>query len=58
MLLQNTRDTDNSQQLCQNCMVLKAQADLADKDGKKMDIGSGLYRYDFSAMRPFKISSI
>lgn len=39
-------------------MVLKAQADLADKDGKKMDIGSGLYRYDFSAMRPFKISSI
>lgn len=25
-------------------MVLKAQADLADKDGKKMDIGSGLYR--------------
>ncbi|KAE9981883.1 hypothetical protein EG328_011339 [Venturia inaequalis] len=25
--------------LCQNCMVLRAQADLADKDGKKMDIG-------------------
>ncbi|QDS72520.1 hypothetical protein FKW77_000157 [Venturia effusa] len=31
--------------LCQNCMVLKAQADLADRDGKKMDIASGVYSH-------------
>jgi hypothetical protein len=31
--------------ICNNCMVLYAQADLAKKDGSKADIGSGVYSH-------------
>lgn len=31
--------------LCANCMILEAKADLADKDGKKIDIGEGVYSH-------------
>jgi hypothetical protein len=31
--------------LCKDCMVLYAQADASTKDGKKVDIGSGVYSH-------------
>jgi hypothetical protein len=32
-------------QVCKNCMVLWTQADIADKDGKKLDLTSGMYSH-------------